>query len=96
LIDACQVDWPVPQESIVHGDALCQCIAAASILAKTARDECMEEWDALFPEYGLARHKGYGTEEHQAALLKYGPTTLHRHSFEPVRQLVEQRAAACA
>jgi ribonuclease HII len=86
LIDAVVLDLCVPQDAIIHGDAQCQCIAAASILAKTARDGCMRKWDAVFPEFGLARNKGYGTEEHYAALQTYGPTLLHRFSFEPVRQ----------
>jgi ribonuclease HII len=86
LIDAVEVDWPVPQEAIIGGDARCQCIAAASILAKTARDQCMRRWDEVLPEYGFARHKGYGTDEHYDALRRYGPTHLHRFSFEPVRQ----------
>jgi len=85
LIDAVTVDLPIQQESLIHGDALCQCIAAASILAKTARDECMRRWDAVFPAFGLAKNKGYGTDEHQAALRSIGPTMLHRFSFEPVR-----------
>jgi ribonuclease HII len=85
LIDAITVDLPLPQEPIIGGDARCQCIAAASILAKTARDECMRRWDAVFPEFGLARNKGYGTDEHYAALRNFGPTTLHRFSFEPIR-----------
>ena len=85
LIDAVKVDLPLEQEAIIKGDALCQCIAAASILAKVARDECMRRWDAVFPEFGFARNKGYGTDEHYAALRLYGPTTLHRFSFEPVR-----------
>jgi ribonuclease HII len=86
LIDAVTVDLPLPQEPIIGGDARCQCIAAASILAKTARDECMRRWDTVLPEFGLARNKGYGTEEHYAALRKVGPTTLHRFSFEPIRE----------
>lgn len=85
LIDAVDIDLPLPQEAIIHGDAQCQCIAAASILAKTARDECMREWDNVFPAYGLARNKGYGTDEHADALRRLGPTHLHRFSFEPVR-----------
>lgn len=85
LIDAVKVDLPLPQEAIIHGDALSQCIAAASILAKTARDACMRQWDAIFPEFGLARNKGYGTDEHYNALRRGGPTMLHRFSFEPVR-----------
>lgn len=85
LIDAVTIDLPIEQESLIRGDALCQCIAAASILAKTARDQCMREWDAVFPQFGLARNKGYGTDEHYAALRAHGPSTLHRFSFEPVR-----------
>jgi ribonuclease HII len=85
LIDAVEVDSPLPQMPIIHGDALCQSIAAASILAKTARDQCMLEWDAVFPHLGLCRHKGYGTDEHCEAISKFGPTLMHRFSFEPVR-----------
>jgi ribonuclease HII len=85
LIDAVKVDLPLEQESLIKGDALCQCIAAASILAKVARDECMRQWDAVFPAFGLARNKGYGTDEHYDALRRLGPTMLHRFSFEPVR-----------
>lgn len=85
LTDAMPLDLGVPCESIIHGDAKVQCIAAASILAKTTRDQCMREWDTVFPQYGLARHKGYSTDEHIEALRRYGPTLLHRFSFEPVR-----------
>jgi ribonuclease HII len=85
LVDAVDIDLPLPQEAIIGGDARCQCIAAASILAKTARDECMRRWDAVFPDFGLARNKGYGTDEHCDALRRLGPTRLHRFSFEPVR-----------
>jgi ribonuclease HII len=85
LTDAVPLDLEIPNEPIIHGDAQVQCIAAASILAKTARDHCMREWDAVFPQFGLGRHKGYATEEHSEALRKYGPTMLHRFSFEPVR-----------
>src|SRR5437867_3053624 len=60
-------------------------VAAAVILAKTHRDARMEEWDAVYPQYGLARHKGYATPDHLEALRLYGPTPLHRHSFAPVR-----------
>jgi ribonuclease HII len=63
----------------------CHAIAAASIVAKVYRDACMRVWDDVFPEYGLASHKGYSTPEHYRALEKYGPTPLHRLSFEPVR-----------
>lgn len=85
LIDFVTVDLPVAQRSLVHGDALSQCIAAASILAKVERDHCLAAWDQVFPEYGLTAHKGYSTPEHLDALTRLGPTPLHRFSFEPVR-----------
>lgn len=66
---------------LVHGDALCYSIAAASILAKVTRDRIMRELDAQYPQYGFARHKGYGTAEHIAALRAYGPCPVHRRSF---------------
>ena len=84
LIDALCLDCDLPQKAIIHGDALSASIAAASILAKVERDRMMCEWDAVFPEYGLASHKGYSTPQHLAALLKYGPSPLHRQSFAPV------------
>jgi ribonuclease HII len=84
LIDAMRLDCELPQRAIIHGDALSASIAAASILAKVERDRMMCEWDAVFPEYGLASHKGYSTPQHLAALEKYGPTPLHRQSFAPV------------
>ena len=67
--------------SIVKGDQLSISIAAASILAKTKRDEIMFEFDALYPEYGFKDHKGYGTKKHKEAILKYGRTPIHRKSF---------------
>ncbi len=76
----------VPQQGIVHGDALSLTIAAASILAKTARDALMGELDGHHPGYGFARHKGYPTPEHLAALGRLGPCPVHRRSFAPVRQ----------
>ena len=85
LIDAVSVDMATPQRALIHGDALSQCIAAASILAKVERDACMCEWDRVFPQYGLKNHKGYSTEEHWKALENHGPTSLHRFSFWPVR-----------
>jgi ribonuclease HII len=84
LIDAMRLDCGLPQRAIIHGDALSASIAAASILAKVERDRMMCEWDAVFPEYGLASHKGYSTPQHLAALEKFGPTPLHRQSFAPV------------
>ena len=85
LIDALFLDLPIAQRAFIQGDARCQAIAAASIVAKVERDACMCEWDAAFPGYGLARHKGYSTAEHADALDSHGPTPLHRLSFEPVR-----------
>jgi ribonuclease HII len=86
LIDAVTVDLPLPQQSLIHGDALSQCIAAASILAKVQRDACLCEWDKVFPQYGLKNHKGYSTSEHWKALELNGPTPQHRFSFWPVRE----------
>ena len=71
----------LPQIPVVHGDAKSVSIAAASIIAKVTRDRMMLEYDALFPEYGFADHKGYGTAAHYEALLKYGPCPIHRKSF---------------
>lgn len=86
LLDGVRMEeTPVPYDRVVHGDARCQAIAAASILAKTGRDDCMREWDRVFPEYGLGRHKGYTTAEHLRALAAHGPTIHHRFSYEPVR-----------
>jgi ribonuclease HII len=86
LIDALRIDCEQPQVPIIHGDALSASIAAASILAKVERDRMMCEWDAVFPAYGLASHKGYSTLKHLAALREFGPTPLHRQSFAPVWQ----------
>jgi len=85
LVDAVTVDLPLAQRAVIHGDALSQSIAAASIIAKVERDACMCEWDRVFPQYGLKNHKGYSTEEHWMALENFGPTALHRFSFWPVR-----------
>lgn len=84
LVDAVSLDCAQAQDAIIHGDALSASIAAASILAKVARDRLMCEWDAVFPAYGLASHKGYSTPKHLAALREHGPTALHRQSFAPV------------
>jgi ribonuclease HII len=85
LVDAVTVDVALPQKAVIHGDALCFSIAAASILAKVHRDQALRAWDQVFPQYGLAQNKGYSTPDHIAALEKFGPTALHRFSFEPVR-----------
>jgi len=86
LIDAMELDVTIEQKSLIKGDAKSVSIAAASIVAKTYRDARMEEWDAVYPQYGLARHKGYATADHLEALRQHGPTPLHRHSFAPVRE----------
>ena len=86
LIDALEIDVPLPQQALIHGDALSQCIAAASIVAKVERDACMCAWDEVFPQYGLKNHKGYSTDEHWKALEAFGPTSMHRFSFWPVRE----------
>jgi ribonuclease HII len=91
LVDALSVDLPVPQRALIRGDARSRSIAAASILAKVHRDSCMRDWDAFYPQYGLARGKGYGTSEHLAALERFGPTPQHRFTFEPVRRLLPPR-----
>ena len=71
----------IPYKSIIKGDAKCYSISAASILAKVTRDRIMREWDKVYPEYGFASHKGYGTSKHIAALKEYGPCPIHRRSF---------------
>ncbi|MBI2264062.1 MAG: ribonuclease HII [Armatimonadetes bacterium] len=76
---------PVPQKPIIRGDSLCPSISAASIVAKVVRDRLMTVYDHLFPQYGFASHKGYGTPRHLEALRLYGPSSLHRSTFAPVR-----------
>jgi ribonuclease HII len=85
LVDAMSLDMDLPQRALIKGDARCHAIAAASIIAKVWRDELMRVWDAVFPEYGLAAHKGYATPLHLRAIGELGPTPLHRLSFDPVR-----------
>jgi ribonuclease HII len=84
LVDAMLLDLACRQFPIIHGDALSASIAAASILAKVERDRMLRQWDPVYPEYGLARNKGYGTRAHIASLRRYGPSPLHRQSFAPV------------
>jgi ribonuclease HII len=90
LIDGNQ--WPelaVPGECLVGGDAIEPAISAASILAKVARDRTMLALADQYPEYGFAKHKGYPTKDHMAALIEYGASPQHRRSFAPVRRVVE-------
>jgi ribonuclease HII len=82
------IDWPCRQQAVVQGDATSLSIAAASVLAKVHRDRLLVELDREFPGYGLARHKGYCSAEHLAALARLGPTPLHRKSFSPVAQTI--------
>lgn len=76
-----KLDISLPWTPVVKGDAQIYSVAAASIVAKVTRDRLMREYDKLYPEYGFAQHKGYGTAEHREAIRKYGPTPLHRQSF---------------
>lgn len=71
----------IPYESIIKGDAKCYSISAASIIAKVTRDRIMREWDKVYPQYGFAQHKGYGTSAHINAIKEFGPCPLHRRSF---------------
>jgi ribonuclease HII len=80
------IDWPCAQQAVVGGDARSVSIAAASVLAKVHRDKLLVELDAVYPGYGLARHKGYCVAEHLEALRRLGPTPLHRKTYAPVAQ----------
>jgi ribonuclease HII len=91
LIDAMTLDLPLPQQAVIHGDSLCRSIAAASLVAKVARDAAMAELASQFPAYGLASNKGYGTPDHLRALELYGPTPFHRATFAPVRAAIANR-----
>jgi ribonuclease HII len=84
LVDAVKLDCELPQQPIIHGDALSASIAAAAIIAKVERDRMISAWDPVFPMYGLASNKGYCTPHHLAALREHGPSPLHRQSFSPV------------
>ncbi|MDE2844755.1 MAG: ribonuclease HII [Chloroflexota bacterium] len=79
-------ECPFPYDALVKGDASSYSIAAASIVAKVTRDRMMEQADSLYPGYGFARHKGYGTALHREQLERLGPCPLHRRSFSPLRQ----------
>lgn len=89
LIDAMKLDLPIPQTSIIKGDANSLSIAAASIVAKVTRDRMMEEFDRKYPGYDFAQNAGYGTANHLAGLHKLGVTPIHRRSFEPVKSMCE-------
>jgi ribonuclease HII len=78
-------DFSIPHRAVIHGDALSVSIAAASILAKVARDEHLAKLDGVFPQYGLAKNKGYGTRDHLTALARFGPCLEHRKTYQPVK-----------
>lgn len=81
LVDAVKLSLDVPTKAIIKGDALSYNIAAASILAKVYRDRLMRDYDAKYPQYGFAKHKGYGTKDHIDALREFGPCPIHRRTF---------------
>jgi ribonuclease HII len=86
LIDAVRLkNTDIPQTNLIKGDVHVLSISAASVLAKTARDEWMIQFEHTFPKYGFSRHKGYGTAMHRDALARYGPCGIHRRSYLPVK-----------
>ncbi len=89
LTDAFRIpNLPMPQKAVIRGDLHIKSVAAASVIAKVERDIEMDRLDALHPGYGFARHKGYGTKEHQAALRSLGVSEIHRKSYAPIRALL--------
>jgi len=91
LIDYMRLpEVPLPQKGITNGDCLCFSIACASIMAKVSRDHLMIELDEIYPNYGLAQHKGYGTKGHLACLRRLGPSPIHRQSFKPVKEIIQR------
>ena len=90
------VECEAPQRAVIDGDALCPSVAAASIVAKVARDAMMERLDARFPGYGFARNKGYATADHRQALHELGPSSVHRLLFAPVLDALRARSARIA
>ena len=91
IVDAMTLPIDIPQSSIIKGDAKSLAIAAASILAKNARDEYMEKLHEEFPVYGFDQHAGYGTKQHLEALEQYGPMHEHRKTFEPIKSMIEKK-----
>ena len=91
ILDAIRLpNVAIEQRMVIKGDGLCVSIAAASILAKVTRDRLMVEAHQRFPEYGFQGHKGYGTAEHLRSLRRYGPCSLHRRSFLPIRKVLDR------
>ena len=91
LTDAMPLGEHIEHLSIIKGDALSLSIGAASILAKVTRDRIMKEYDVMYPEYGFAKHKGYPTKAHKEALKQYGVTPIHRRSFAPVSEVLNEQ-----
>ena len=94
LTDAMRInlDENIISQSIIHGDALSASIAAASIVAKVTRDRLADKWAINYPGYGFEHNRGYGTQEHLAAIEKFGPCEIHRHSFNPVKSILANQA----
>ena len=90
LTDAMKVDFgeKIKTRSIVHGDALSASIAAASIIAKVTRDKLADDWSEIYPEYGFEHNRGYGTKAHFEAIKNFGPTPIHRKTFNPVKDIL--------
>lgn len=88
LVDGLKLPFSIPSEKIIKGDALSFSIGAASIIAKVTRDRIMEELDAIYPQYGFKKHKGYGTAVHLKALQEHGPCPIHRKTFEPIKGML--------
>lgn len=88
LVDAMYVPIAIPQIKLIKGDAKSNSIAAASIVAKVFRDKLMDDYDALYPQYKFSKNAGYGTKDHLDALNKFGPTPIHRKSFEPIKSML--------
>lgn len=88
LVDAMDVPIDIPQIKLIKGDAKSNSIAAASIVAKVFRDKLMDDYDALYPQYKFSKNAGYGTKDHLDALNKFGPTPIHRKSFEPIKSML--------
>jgi ribonuclease HII len=92
LIDAMQLPLvPLPQQGIIKGDTICLSIAAASIVAKVARDRLCEDLDRQYPGYGFACHKGYGTARHRQAIAALGVSPIHRLSYRPLREMLDMQ-----
>ena len=88
LVDAMDVPIAIPQIKLIKGDAKSNSIGAASIVAKVFRDKLMDDYDALYPQYKFSKNAGYGTKDHLDALNKFGPTPIHRKSFEPIKSML--------